>query len=231
MAGAFCGQSVPETTWASGRNTQPATCLQSSCSHSPSRSLPRSRKVCRPELAQNRPSRSSRTLQLVTRAVAEIDRPTASAAGDGSVVTIDNDTDTQYTLVSVETAQQPGLLPALSSMFQDFGVDVVKTNVDGSDGRSHGSFFVQTQAGTKLADGLEVTRLQRAIKSLLDTRFGLKIPRRPQVGGTRDADQRTALLYGLMGMCRVSWLTWNGFSFGLQWVLGQLVSYCQCNKP
>lgn len=135
----------------------------------------------------------------MTRAVAEIDRPTAPAAGSGSTVTIDNKTDKVYTLVSVETARQPGLLPALSSMFQDFGVDVVKTSLDGDDSRSQGHFFVQSQSGSKLADGMEVERLQRAIESLLDTRFGLKIPRRPQVGGTRDADQRTALLYGLMG--------------------------------
>ena len=199
MAGAFCGQSLPDMTSTSGRSSQSAAFQQPSCCHGISRGSRRSRKASRPELAHSRPSRSGRTLHQVTRAVAEVDRPTASSAGEDSVVTVDNSTDKLYTRLSVDTASQPGLLPALSSMFQDFGVDVVKTTVDGSGGRSQGQFFVQNQSGSKLTDGLEVERLQRAIKSLLDTRFGLKIPRRPQVGGTRDADQRTALLYGLMG--------------------------------
>ncbi len=115
------------------------------------------------------------------------------------MVTIDNQTDKACTRISFDTLSQPGLLPALSSTFQDFGVDVVKTTLDRSDGRSHGVFLVQSQSGSKLADGMEVDRLQRAVESLLETRFSMKIPRRPQVGGTRDADQRTALLYGLMG--------------------------------
>ncbi len=199
MAGAFCGQSLPEVASTTGRSSQPAAFPQPNCCHGIARGTRRSRKVSRPELALTRQSRSGRTLHQVTRAVAEIDRPTSSSAGEDSVVTIDNNADEVYTRVSVETASQPGLLPALSSMFQDFGVDVVKTTVDGSGGRSHGQFFVQSQTGGKLSEGMEVERLQRAIKSLLDTRFNLKIPRRPQVGGTRDADQRTALLYGLMG--------------------------------
>ena len=199
MAGAFCSHSHPDVFCHTGRGSQPIACLQTGSSNQFSNGGRRLQPALRPELAHPRQSRCGRVLQQVTRAVAEIDRPTAPAAGSGSTVTIDNKTDKVYTLVSVETARQPGLLPALSSMFQDFGVDVVKTSLDGDDSRSQGQFFVQSQSGSKLADGMEVERLQRAIESLLDTRFGLKIPRRPQVGGTRDADQRTALLYGLMG--------------------------------
>lgn len=218
MAGAFSSHSLPEVFCHTGRGSQPVACFQTgTCNQHPKR-IGRSQQTLRPDFGQARQSRSGRSLHQVTRAVAEIDRPTASPAGDGSTVTIDNKSDKAYTLVSVETVRQPGLLPALSTMFQDFGVDVVKTTLDGSDSRSHGQFLVQNQAGGKLSDGMEVDRLQRAIESLLDTRFGLKIPRRPQVGGTRDADQRTALLYGLMGEASISACTLTLNPAMKQWV-------------
>ncbi|GFR48003.1 hypothetical protein Agub_g9829 [Astrephomene gubernaculifera] len=89
---------------------------------------------------------------------------TPATSGDVNI-SVNND-DSNYTVISVQAANKPGLLSSITALFRDLGVDVGKAVVEGDDGRINDKFYIRSMAGAKLSDE-EAADTMRALDVLL----------------------------------------------------------------
>lgn len=130
---------------------------------------------------------------------------TVSAQPGEITVTVDNESDTRLTVISIEGDSRPGLLSALAGAFRSLALDVEKANIDGSDGRVSNKFSVKQADGSKVRDAEVITNVKRTLEAVLKVRPGSEpgITKRPNLLmtagiGLTQRDEKKELLYGLM---------------------------------
>lgn len=89
---------------------------------------------------------------------------TVSAQPGEITVTVDNESDTRLTVISIEGDSRPGLLSALAGAFRSLALDVEKANIDGSDGRVSNKFSVKQADGSKVRDAEVITNVKRTLE-------------------------------------------------------------------
>jgi starch phosphorylase len=127
-------------------------------------------------------------------------------------VSVDNESDDQYTVITVRASNRPGLLQTVTSTFRDLGLEVAKATVDIKDGVVGDVFFVTGVDGSKIRKDSDIKNIKKCLESVLKQdvtgRFGrlqsrwpltFHFPDRAYPPGTSDEDRRkTELLYTLM---------------------------------
>lgn len=132
-------------------------------------------------------------------------------------VAVDNDSNENYTIVTVRAGNRPGLLKLITATFGDLGLDVGRAVVDmGLDGSVQDAFFVTGAGGKKVTERTDLEHVQKCLLDVLN-HDAYKLARgggsrsggatRP-VGGHYERAvhenlspverRRTELLYGLM---------------------------------
>ncbi|MEW5297432.1 MAG: hypothetical protein WDW36_000640 [Sanguina aurantia] len=94
--------------------------------------------------------------------------------GTSDMVTLDNDSDPNYTIISVDADSKPGTLSSITAMFRDLGIEVVKAAVDSAGGRISDKFYVtmHTAAGGKVLDKQKIQDVVEVIQTTLRSKTG-----------------------------------------------------------
>ena len=152
-----------------------------------------------------RTRRGSSCHQLQVKAIASVDRASATDRQSSPSIDIDNKADKKYSTVHVSAPSRSGLLAGLSDIFAQSGLDVCKASVDNSNGTSINKFLVCRSDGSKIEDKDELNTLQQALRSAVSS-TGLKRPKLKH-SDKSVADEKKNFLYTLMGRSFLQCLT------------------------
>lgn len=133
---------------------------------------------------------------LIVTKVAEATPPSSSVS-----VSVDNDADPTFTVISIDGESKPGLLPAITAAFRDLGLDVGKAIVSGADGRIADKFYVQLPGGGKVVEQSMVSDVKKALEVLLQARAG-SLAMRPKFDSFKSDADRAERLYNIMDTYR-----------------------------
>ncbi|GLC34950.1 Acid phosphatase pho1 [Pleodorina starrii] len=121
-----------------------------------------------------------------------------SPAAQGVVeVTVDNSSDANYTVITVQAANKPGLLTSITALFRDLGVDVGKAVVEGDEVKINDTFYVRTLTGGKLSDDKAADAV-RSLEVLLRSKPSSTDVSRPKFEAQGQEQPGKARLYTLM---------------------------------
>jgi hypothetical protein len=133
-------------------------------------------------------------------AVAEATPPSSDVVAPGDVrISISNEEDASYTVITVNADNRPGLLTSMTAAFRDLGLDVGKAAVDGEEGKVSDKFFVKTVGGSKILDSEERENIKKVLETILRTRSGVTVNKRPKFSSPQSDVAKRELLYTLMG--------------------------------
>lgn len=138
-----------------------------------------------------RPSVQRSRAPLLVTATAQADKTSA----ESSDIRIENDKDTQATLITLQCANRAGLLSALTTTFADLGLDVVRAQVGSCESGVQDQFWVTLTDGSKVPES-QVSTIVNALEVTIsntnrcDSRPALNVPGAPA--------ERGQLLYTLM---------------------------------
>ncbi|GLI61446.1 hypothetical protein VaNZ11_003810 [Volvox africanus] len=121
-----------------------------------------------------------------------------SPAAQGVVeVYVDNSSDANYTVITVQAANKPGLLTSITALFRDLGVDVGKAVVDGDEVKINDTFYVRTLTGGKLSEDKAADAV-RSLEVLLRSKPSSTDVSRPKFEAQGQGQSGKARLYTLM---------------------------------
>ncbi|GIL74061.1 hypothetical protein Vretimale_4977 [Volvox reticuliferus] len=121
-----------------------------------------------------------------------------SPAAQGVVeVYVDNSSDANYTVITVQAANKPGLLTSITALFRDLGVDVGKAVVEGDEAKISDTFYVRTLTGGKLSDDKAADAV-RSLEVLLRSKPSSTDVSRPKFEAQGQGQSGKARLYTLM---------------------------------
>ncbi|CAI7780949.1 unnamed protein product [Closterium sp. NIES-53] len=138
-------------------------------------------------------SRKRRGVQVRARADGEVSllldfsKVFSSTPAPGEpVVSVDNETSENYTIITVSAPNRPGLLQLLTLTFRDLGLDVGKAVVDlDDDGNVADAFYVTAVDGKKITQKRDLQNIRKPVTSL-------------DPSASPELKRRTELLHNLM---------------------------------
>eukprot|EP00958_Prasinococcus_capsulatus_P024188 scaffold3743_cov389-Prasinococcus_capsulatus_cf.AAC.15 len=110
---------------------------------------------------------------------------------------VDNVSDGEYTVINIQTRLKPGLLQAIISTFRDLDIDVVRAEIDTTDGSLHDKFFVLRVDGQKLTE-TECETLETCLTTVLRYAVDTKQMRTVVAQDSEAKESRKQLLFSLM---------------------------------
>lgn len=110
-------------------------------------------------------------------------------------VSIDNQS-SEYTVVRVTGQNHPGLLTAVTGLFRDLGMDVLKADVSTMGDEVDDSFYIVDVEGKKIVGATALASLEAALKAVVD---GRPMKGRPSFAKT-GAPERGSTTTALMGV-------------------------------
>lgn len=132
-------------------------------------------------------------------------------------VIVDNNSDEQYTILTVVAGNRPGLLQLITATFRDLGLDVGKATVDlDNEGLVSDQFYVTDSDGNKVTNQQDLQNIKKCVLNVLGQgsgstaqggRSGINQKGRPVTfrydrallsNVAPEHQRRTELLYGLM---------------------------------
>lgn len=128
---------------------------------------------------RHQPGHLARVRHLLPRALSA-DSPVSpdKEEADPVSVSIDNDTSTEYTIVTVQGANKAGLLMSVSGLFRDLGIDVTKAQVETTNGLVNDQFYVtDSSTGGKVTSEEDIAMLSSVLRNLASNRPGRALSR------------------------------------------------------
>lgn len=108
-------------------------------------------------------------------------------------VSIDNDS-SDYTVVKVTGQNHPGLLTAVTGLFRDLGMDVLKADVSTTGSEVNDAFYIVDVDGKKIVGATELASLEAALKAVVDGRPMKGRPSFTKTGAPERGSTTTALM-------------------------------------
>eukprot|EP00892_Ulva_mutabilis_P012207 jgi/Ulvmu1/9359/UM050_0111.1 len=108
-------------------------------------------------------------------------------------VSIDNQS-SEYTVVKVTGQNHPGLLTAVTCLFRDLGMDVLKADVSTSGDAVNDAFYIVDVDGKKIVGSSELASLEAALKAVVDGRPMKGRPSFAKTGAPERGSTTTALM-------------------------------------
>lgn len=138
-----------------------------------------------------------------------------SPSPDDPIVSTDNESSDEYTIINVSALNRPGLLQLLTLTFRDLGLDVGKAVVDlDDDGRVADKFHVIASDGKKITKSRDLANIRKCVVNALKKDANAASPAREkqvrpmtfrgprsemvEPGASPESRRKTELLYNLM---------------------------------
>jgi len=138
-----------------------------------------------------------RTSSMVVRATEPVSTSSTYSLADSGTVSLDNDVDPTWTVLSINCTNRPGLLSALAGTFRDLALDVGRAVIEGGDERNAtDKFWLRNVSGTKITSPDQQAALIRVLKDTLGVKR--KLESRPKFGSSNKGAQADNISHGLM---------------------------------
>ncbi|KXZ53126.1 hypothetical protein GPECTOR_7g1017 [Gonium pectorale] len=129
--------------------------------------------------------------------LSQVAAPESPATAGDVNITVDNTGDANYTVISVQAANKPGLLTSITALFRDLAVDVGKAVVEGDEAKINDKFYVRALSGGKLSSEKAADAV-RALDVLLRSKPSSTDVSRPKFEAQGQSQSGKARLYTLM---------------------------------
>lgn len=117
-------------------------------------------------------------------------------------VSIDNES-SEYTVVTVTGKNHPGLLTAVTGLFRDLGMDVLKADVSTTGDEVNDAFYIVDLEGKQIVGSAELASLEAALKAVVDGRPMKGRPSFAKTGAPERGSTTTALM-GVVLSCPIA---------------------------
>lgn len=152
--------------------------------------------VATPSTASPRPHQRS-----VITSVSTPSRSSSDVSSDDTcIVSIDNTSDTKWTIFNVVAADRPGLLTSITASFRDLNLEVGKATVNPPQGGIiKDSFWVCGPDGEKITDQAEIDTIKQAMELIIKQAKPTAATARPAFSLMKGDASAAERLKGLMG--------------------------------